>query len=263
MIRLKTAEDLAKLRRGGVILSSVLGDLVRAVRPGVDAAELETLALKLFREAGGEPAFKGHHSHRPGVSPFPTALCFSLNSEIVHGAALPGRVARAGDLLKLDIGLRYQGCYTDMAVTVPVGQVSAAALKLARATCQALELALIKVRPGGWLADIGRTIDKQVTRLGYSTVKDLCGHGVGYGVHEDPSVPNYFDRHAEPLKLEPGLVIAIEPMVNAGTEDVRELDDGWTYVTADGKLSAHFEVTVAVTEQGMEILTPLPAVPGL
>ena len=190
--------------------------------------------------------------------PFNSAVCLSIGPEVVHAPALPSRVLRDGDVLKLDIGLLYKGLCTDMAVTVAVGEVTAREKELIALTKEAMLAGIAKAVPGAWISDIGKTVDKMVRRAGFSTVKDLTGHGVGHKVHEDPSVPNYFDPSYPPVKIVPGMVLAIEPMVNIGHEDVEVLADGWTVVTADGSTSAQFEVTIAVTEQGMEILTPVP-----
>ncbi len=259
MIYLKSNEEIAVIREGGRILSAILAELAGLVRPGTDTAELEELALRRMKEAGGEPAFKGYRIE--GVRrAFPTALCASINQEVVHGFAIPGRRVDEGDLLKLDIGLHYRGGYTDMAMTVPVGRVSAPAERLVRVTKESLNAGLKKVRAGGWIRDIGKAVDARVRRDGFTTVKALCGHGVGRQVHEDPQIPNYLDRSLEPVRIVKGMVLAIEPMVNAGGDDVHTLADEWTVATTDGSLSAHFEVTVALTDDGPEILTPQPGV---
>jgi methionyl aminopeptidase len=208
-------------------------------------------------EFGGEPSFL-HYRIDPKTAPYNSAVCTSINNEVIHAPALPSRAVGEGDLLKLDIGMRYKGLCTDMAVTVPVGVVNDAYYKLIEITRQSLLEGVSRVRPGGWVSDIGKAVDKMVRRAGFTTVKDFCGHGVGEGIHEDPQVPNFFDPFVEPVQLLPGMVIAIEPMVNVGNEDIEILDDGWTVVTKDGSRSAHFEVTVVVTETGHEVLTPLP-----
>ncbi len=255
MIYLKSNEEIAVIREGGHILSAILAELAGLVRPGTDTADLEELALRRMKEAGGEPAFKGYRIE--GVRrPFPTALCASINNEVVHGFAVPGRKVVEGDLLKLDIGLRYRGGYTDTALTVPVGRVSPEAAKLLGVTRDSLNVGLGKVRAGNWIRDIGKAVDGHVRRAGFTTVKALCGHGVGRQVHEDPQIPNYLDRSLEPVRIVNGMVLAIEPMVNAGGDDVYTLPDAWTVATADGRLSAHFEVTVALTDDGPEIMTP-------
>lgn len=254
---MKTPEEIAAIKEGGAILSRILGELVAAVKPGVTTADLDALAERRMREAGGEPSFKGYKTD-PDVRPFASTVCTSINNEVVHAPAVPSRAVAEGDLLKLDIGLRYKGLCTDMAVTVPVGEISGDARRLARVTKESLLLGVEKAQAGNWISDIGKAVDKHVRRHGYSTVKDLVGHGVGKYVHEDPRIPNYFDPDLEPVRIAPGMVLALEPMVNFDDDEVRMLRDGWTIVTADGGLSAHFEVTIAVTDRGTEIVTPLP-----
>jgi methionyl aminopeptidase len=258
MIFLKTPEEIEVIREGGQILSDILTELIRRAAPGVTTGELDALATKLMRQAGGEPSFLGYRSdnHTP---PFPSAVCTSLNDEVVHAPADPPRPIKEGDILKLDIGLRYKDLCTDMAVTVGIGAIAAQKEEeLIRVTKEAMLLGIEKARAGAWVSDIGKAVDKHVRRHGFSTVKDLVGHGVGKYVHEDPRIPNYFDPEMDPVRIEKGMVLAIEPMVNMGGDEVRILPDGWTIVTADGKRSAHFEVTIAVTEKGMEIMTPVP-----
>jgi methionyl aminopeptidase len=256
MIYLKTEQEIRLIREGGQILSAILAKLVDMTEPGVTTDQLDAMAERLMREAGGEPAFKGYRSGA-GAKPFPSTICASINGEVVHGPAVPGRALKSGDLLKLDIGLRYHDLYTDMAATVGVGEISKEARRLIEATKESLLIGLDKVQEGAWISDIGRAVDKYVRRQGFSTVKDLVGHGVGKYVHEEPQIPNYLDRSLEPVLIGTGMVLALEPMVNAGDDAVRVLSDGWTVVTADGSLSAHFEATIAVTEKGPEIMTPL------
>ena len=259
MIYLKDKQEIDNIRRGGAILAAILAELAGLVRPGTGTAELEELAVRRMKEAGGEPAFKGYRIE--GVRrPFPTALCTSINHEVVHGMALPDRKVAEGDLLKIDIGLRYRGGYTDMAATVAVGKVSEEKRRLVEVTRASLNAGLRRVRAGNWIRDIGKAVDAQVRRAGFSTVKALCGHGVGRQVHEDPQIPNYLDRGLEPVRIAAGMVLAIEPMVNAGDDEVYTLADEWTVATADGRPSAHFEVTVALTDDGPEIMTPQPGV---
>ncbi|MBN1585245.1 type I methionyl aminopeptidase [Candidatus Uhrbacteria bacterium] len=257
MLEAKTEKELEAIREGGRILSQIIGELAKAVRPGIGTGELERMALDMMSEAGGQPSFKGYGGSRK-VKPFPTAICASLNHEVVHGFSLPSKTVRDGDLLKIDAGLRYRGCYTDMAVTVGAGKVGAREIELARVTREALILGVEQVRHGAWVSDIGKAIDRHVRRHGFSTVKDLVGHGVGRAVHEDPQIPNYLDRRSAPIRLFRNLVLAIEPMVNMGGEEVNCENDGWTVTTADRSLSAHFEMTVIVGQDGPEIVTPLP-----
>jgi methionyl aminopeptidase len=256
MIYLKSESEISLIREGGQILSAILGHLADMVEPGVTTDRLDAEAERMMRQAGGEPAFKGYRSG--GASrPFPTTICASINGEVVHGPAAPGRALKSGDLIKLDVGLRYRELYTDMAATVGVGEISKEAKRLIGATKEALNIAIAQVRDGAWISDVGRAVDKYVRRQGFSTVKDLVGHGVGKYVHEEPQIPNFLDRSLEPVLIETGMVLALEPMVNAGDDAVRVMSDGWTVVTADGSLSAHFEATVAVTGKGVEIMTPL------
>ncbi len=257
MVRLKTAQEIEDIREGGAILSRILTELVAMVRPGMTTGDLDAYAESEMRKVGGEPSFKGYVVD-PDIRAFPSTVCLSLNDEVVHAPSDISRALEDGDILKLDIGLRYKGLCTDMAVTVPVGTVDEETLKLIAVTKESMFAGITKAREHGWISDIGKAVDKVVRRNGYTTVKDLTGHGVGHQVHEDPQVPNYFDPGMAPVKIVKGMVLAIEPMVNMGEEDVRMKRDGWTVVTDDGALSAHFEVTVAITDKGTEILTPVP-----
>ncbi len=254
---IKNLAQIESLREGGKRLSLVLEELVKMVKPGVTTGELDAHAQARMAELGGEPSFLGYRITSTSTA-YNSAVCTSINEEVIHAPAVPSRAVAEGDLLKLDIGLRYQGLCTDMAVTVPVGEVSEVDRKLIEVTRASLMEGLARVRPGGWVSDIGRAVDKFVRRAGFTTVKDFCGHGVGEHVHEEPSVPNYFDPELLPVELRPGLVIAIEPMVNVGGEEVDMHEDGWTVLTTDRSRSAHFEVTVVVTENGHEVVTPLP-----
>ncbi len=255
-ISIYTDEEVAALREGGHILSSILKELVSRVKPGVTTGDLDALAEKRMKEHGGTGSFKGYLAG--GKVPFNGVVCTSVNSEVVHGIPYPARPVKDGDTISLDIGMRYKGLCTDMAVTVPVGRVTEQARKLMHVTRAALFAGVDKVKPGTAIREIGRAIQPICEKAGYGVVRDLTGHGVGHEIHEEPPVPNYDDPDLPRVVMKKGMVIAIEPMVNAGTWEVEMLADEWTIVTADGKLSAHFEVTVAVTEDGHEILTPLP-----
>lgn len=257
MIHLKTKEEIGKIREGGELLSQVLTELVDAVKPGITTEELDQMAENRIREFGGEPSFKGYKT-AGDIRAFPSTVCTSFEKEVVHAPASPGRPLEEGTLFKMDIGMWYRGLCTDMAVTVPVGDVPKESLELMRATREALMIGVGKCVAGGWISDIGKAVDKHVRRQGFSTVKDLVGHGVGKHVHEDPRIPNYFDPSLEPVQIVSGMVLALEPMVNMGDNGVHILDDGWTIVTADKSLSSHFEVTLAITDEGTEIMTPLP-----
>ena len=254
---IKAPEEIEVIREGGVILSRILGEVVGLVKPGITTGEIDKLAESRMREAGGEPSFLGYKT-RASDRPYPTTLCTSINHEVVHAPAAPNRTLKDGDVIGLDIGLRYQGYCTDMAVTVGIRKISKDAGRLIAVTRDALFRGLETVRPGGFVGDIGRAVQTYVEKNGFSVVRDLVGHGVGKNVHEEPRIPNYFDPKARPVKIEEGMVLCIEPMVNVGKFAVVTLPDGWTIATADNSLAAHFEVTLAVTKGGYEILTPLP-----
>lgn len=238
-------------------MSRALADVVAAVRPGVTTAELDEIAEKSMRAAGGEPSFLGYKT-RSADAPFPTTLCTSINHEVVHAPATPGRALAQGDVIGLDIGVRYKGYCTDMAVTVGVGAVSKEAKRLMAVTKDAMLRGVEQARPGNKIQDISRAVQEYVERNGFSVVRDLVGHGVGKNVHEEPRIPNYFDPRLPPVAIEEGMALCIEPMVNVGDYRVASLPDGWTIVTADKSLAAHFEVTVIVTREGCDIVTPLP-----
>jgi methionyl aminopeptidase len=259
-IYIKIDEEIKIMRQGGKILAQVLDELRSAVRPGVTTGELNALAEKLIAKHGATPAFKNYRPDPRGM-PFPTTLCTSINEEVVHAPALPSRSLKEGDIICLDLGLKYpagdDGLFTDAAVTAAVGKISSEAEKLMRVTAEALEAGISQVRPGNFTSDIGRAIQGYVEKNGFSVVRDLVGHGVGKYVHEAPRVPNFFDRYEKPVELKEGMTICLEPMVCVGGPEVRTQADGWTVVTADGSLSAHFEHTVAVTKNGHEILTKL------
>lgn len=259
-IIIKTLKEIEIMRQGGKILAVILNELRKAVQPDVSTGELNTLAEKLIKQYGGEPSFKNYRPSQNDV-PFPTALCASINEEVVHAPALPSRVLREGDIVCLDLGLKYpaenNGLFTDAAITVPVGKISDQAEYLIKVTAESLECGIREVKPGNFIYDISRAIQRYVEKNGFSVVRDLVGHGVGKKVHEPPRVPNFFDPLSEPVKLKSGMTICIEPMVCAGQGEVKTLADGWTVVTADRKLSAHFEHTVVVTSNGFEILTKL------
>ena len=264
MITIKKKEEIEILCEGGRILAGVLDKLTKEVRPGVTTGELEKMACDLIEEDGGRPSFKGYKSVL-GAKAFPTALCISINNEVVHAPALPSRKLASGDIVGIDVGMEYpykrntDGYYTDMAITLGVGEISKEAEKLIAVAKESLELAVKKVKPGNTLNDIGRVIQQLAESRDFSVVRELVGHGVGYDVHEEPRVPNYeiADKSLENVVLKSGMVIAIEPMVNEGDWKVKTAPDGFTVLTADESLSAHFEHTVAVTEEGYLILTAL------
>jgi len=246
MIERKQVDQLDKMRRAGRVVGETLAILKAAVRPGITTGELDEIAEREIRARGGIPSFKGYRG-------FPATLCTSLNSEIVHG--IPGkRALKDGDVIKIDCGAIVEGYHGDSAISVPVGDVSQDALKLIETTERSLQAGIAEARPGNRIGDIGAAVQTMAEGAGFSVVREYVGHGIGRALHEDPPVPNY-GSHGKGLQLEPGLVIAIEPMVNVGTYETRLLPDGWTVVTADGALSAHFEHTIAITEDGPEVLT--------
>jgi len=250
MILRKRAEELDKMRRAGRVVGETLQILQAAVKPGVTTKELDEIAEREIRARGAIPSFKGYRG-------FPATICTSVNSEIVHG--IPGaRALKDGDLIKLDCGAIFEGYHGDSAVTVAVGEVPQEALKLIETTERSLQAGIAEARRGKRIGDIGAAVQTTAEGAGFSVVREYVGHGIGRALHEDPPVPNY-GSHGRGLPLEPGFVIAIEPMVNIGTYETRLLPDGWTVVTADGALSAHFEHTVAITEDGPEVLTAVPA----
>ena len=253
MIILKTKKEIADLREGGKILASVHSALVKHVKIGVSTKDLDNIAIELIKKAGGEPAFLNYKPE--GVStPFPATLCVSVNNEIVHGIPKENKILKDGDIVSLDLGVKYKGLFTDAAITVPVGKISKADKKLLDVTKEALNVGIEQARVGNTVGDIGYAIEKYIKPYKYGIVKDLSGHGVGKYIHEDPYIPNY-GKAGKGEKLTEGMVIAIEPMINAGTSRISVDRDGWTIKTADASRSAHFEHRVAITKNGPIILT--------
>ncbi|MBI3091081.1 MAG: type I methionyl aminopeptidase [Candidatus Tectomicrobia bacterium] len=246
MIHIKTPEEIEKMRRPNRIVAETLHCLIAHVEEGITTRELDAMAEACIRERGGIPAFKGYRG-------FPCTLCTSINEEVVHG--IPSkRKLRSGDIVGLDLGARVDGYYGDSAVTVPVGEVSQESWRLLDVTEKALFMGIAQMKEGNHLGDVSHAIQSYAEGHGYGVVRVFVGHGIGQALHEDPQVPNFGTAGSGP-RLRRGFVLALEPMVNAGTHDVRILSDQWTVVTADGKRSAHFEHTVAITDQGTEILT--------
>ena len=251
MIICRSRAEIDRLRAANQLVADVLARLEAAVAPGVTTADLDRLAEQLVRDAGAEPAFKGYRG-------YPATLCASVNEEVVHGIPSASRALREGDIVSLDMGVRLGGFYGDSAVTVPVGRVPEATTALLRVTREALDRAIAAVRVGGRLSDIGHAVQEWVERHGFSIVREFVGHGIGERLHEEPQIPNYGPPGRGP-KLTEGMVLAIEPMVAQGRPATRVLADGWTAVTRDGSLAAHFEHTVAVTGAGPLVLSE-PAV---
>lgn len=246
MIIIHSEEELRSIRVSSRIVSEVLKELVRFIAPGVTTATLERKAEGLVRGRGGQPAFKGYRG-------FPASLCASVGEEVVHG--IPGpRILKEGDIISLDIGVKFDGCFGDAAVTVPVGKIGSEVKKMLRVTREALFEGIKKTRMGNRLSDISHAVQSHVEKNGYSVVRDFVGHGIGSSLHEEPQIPNFGEPGRGP-RLKPGMVLALEPMVNMGTHEVKVKEDKWTVVTADGEPSAHFEHTVVVTEGKPEILT--------
>lgn len=241
------------MRAANQLVAGVLAELAAMVAPGVTTADLDAAAERLVRAGGAEPAFKGYRG-------YPCTLCASVNEQVVHGIPSP-RALEGGDVVSLDMGVKLNGFYGDAAVTVPVGKVSNEAATLLRVTQEALEKGIAQVQLGGRISDIGHAIQMHVEAHGFSVVREFVGHGIGVALHEEPQIANYGEPGRGP-RLAEGMVLAIEPMVNMGRPAVKVLDDGWTAVTKDGSLSAHFEHTVAVTKAGPLVLTRLVPVPA-
>jgi methionyl aminopeptidase len=248
VIQLKSQREIELMAEGGRILAATVRMLRREVRAGISTLDLDAMAEEFIRShAGATPAFKGLYG-------FPGTLCTSINQEIVHGIPSRKRVLKDGDVISIDVGVGYQGYFTDSATTVPVGAVDGETARLLEVTEQSLVAGIAAAVPGNHLGDIGAAVQKVVEAAGFSVVRDLVGHGIGVEFHEEPQVPNY-GKPKRGLKLVPGLTLAIEPMVNVGSPQTRTLPDKWTIVTVDGSRSAHFEHTVAITEQGNRVLT--------
>ena len=248
MIVCRSQSEIEKLRRVNQLVGRILAELRQMVKPGVTTEQIDALAEQRVREAGAEPAFKGYHG-------YPATVCASVNEQVVHGIPSSRQLVE-GDVVSVDMGARLDGFFGDCAVTVPVGQVSEATAALLRVTEEALFHGIEAVKPGARVSDIGAAVQQHVEAHGFSVVREFVGHGIGTSLHEEPQIANYGPGGRGP-RLSEGMVLAIEPMVNAGQPAVKVLADGWTAVTRDGSLSAHFEHTVVVTGEGCEILTLL------
>ena len=247
MIELKSPREIALMRRGGHILADVVERLRLGVKPGMSTLEIDEDVEEFIRGCGAKPAFKGYRG-------FPATVCISINEEVVHGIPSAHRRVKEGDIVGLDLGCIVDGYYADCAFTLPIGEVPARVQELLDATRQSLEAGIVECRPGRRLSDVSHAIQRHVEAHGFSVVRAFVGHGIGRALHEEPQVPNFGDPGRGP-QLKPGMVLAIEPMVTMGSWEVRILDDGWTAVTKDGSLAAHFEHTIAVTESGPDVLT--------
>lgn len=254
MIKLKTPKEIEIMKAGGKILASVLNEVIKAAKPGASTEELTNLAEKLIVQAGGRPSFKNYKTAW-AESAYPAALCVSINHEVVHGLPVPDRQLQDGDVVGFDCGLEYQGMYTDMAITVGIGKISPEAKKLIQITKECLDKGIKAIKPGKYISDIAQAVYDHAAAHNLGVVTQLVGHGVGHAAHEEPPVPNYPDNESRKVELKPGMCLALEPMINLGDWPVDTLEDGWTIVTSDKSLSAHFEHTVVVTEAGVEIIT--------
>lgn len=265
---IKNAEEIKIMREGGRHLAEILQKVVAAAEPGVSTWELDQLAEELIFDSGGEPAFKGY-TVRETKKPYPGTMCISINDEIVHAIPRKDRILREGDVVGLDIGMKWPSSkpttynlqptislYTDMAVTIGIGKISSEAERLIRATKEALDIGIRQVRPGARIGDISHVIQRRLEKDKLGIIRDLAGHGVGKALHEDPLIPNYGRKGTGPELCE-GMVIAIEPMATLGDRHIILDDDQWTFRTADGSLAAHFEHTVAVMPTGAEVLTAI------
>ncbi|MBI2640779.1 MAG: type I methionyl aminopeptidase [Candidatus Sungbacteria bacterium] len=265
MISIKTGEEIKVLREGGKRLAGILAEVVEAAKEGVSTLELDRLAESLIFKSGGTPSFKGYRLKETKI-PYPGSLCVSVNAEVVHSIPRADKILKEGDVVGLDIGMQYpgkwqkadgkwrDGLFTDMAVTVGIGKISKEAERLIKATKEALDSGIYAVRPGAHVGDIGYAVQKHLEKNKLGIIRDLAGHGVGYEVHEEPFIPNYGKAGQGP-ELKEGMVLAIEPMATLGDWRVELQDDEWTFRTADGSMSAHFEHTVAVTDKGVEVIT--------
>ena len=246
MISIKTPEEIKIMAEGGKILAGIMKELEKKVKPGITTEDLNRLAENLILKSGGKCSFKGYED-------YPACLCTSINEEIVHSVP-SARQLKDGDIISLDLGIFYQGFHTDMAITVPVGKISPETQRLIRATKKALKRGIKKTRPGNTIGDIGNTIQRYVEGQGFNVVRELCGHGIGKEIHEDPKILDYGKRHSG-LEIKEGMVLCLEPMVTVGDWKLKKSADGFGYQTQDGSLSCHFEHTMVVTKNGAKILT--------
>jgi len=253
MITIKSEKEIRIMRAGGKILAGIMQKIGEQVAPGKNTLEFNKLAEELVFASGGVPSFKGYGGDTG--NPFPAAICASLNSEVVHGIPAKNKILKDGDLFKVDIGMQYQGLHTDMARTFPVGNVSGQARTLIEVTEQAFWQGIKNLKQGRMLSDYSKTAQSFVESQGFSVVRNLVGHGIGRELHEDPQIPNYYNKKFQDFKLATGMVLALEPMVNAGKFETVVGKDGWGFHSKDGSLTAHYENTILITEDGVEVLT--------
>lgn len=279
MALIKKEQEIKQIISGGKAMGKVLEKLTKMVCPGISTWEIDQAAEKMIVDAGGKPAFKGYFN-KPDDTPFPSTICSSINEELVHGIAKKDVILKEGDIFSIDIGMEWpafarqrgelrrgearlrnaRGYFTDTAITVPVGKIADETVELMRVTKESLEIGIKAAQPGHSVADIGKAIEHYVKSQGtYGIVRDLVGHGVGHAVHEDPRVPNYYEPKLERIKLQPGMVIAIEPMISLGDWHIETGPDGWTIVMQDGSLCAHFEHTIIITKNGNVVATRRPS----
>ncbi len=256
-VKLKSKEEIAIMREGGKILATVVDAVMKKIKAGVSTMELNEFAEQMIKDHGAKPSFKNYKTAWAST-PFPSALCISINEEVVHGIPKADRIIKSGDVIGIDCGLEYKGLYTDMAKTKIVDRnKDKRAAQMVSITEEALTKGIKRIKPGRRLNEISKAIQDHIESHGFAVVRQLVGHGVGFAAHEEPQVPNYEDPQFGKLILKSGMTLAIEPMVTMGDWPVETLKDGWTIVTEDGSLSAHFEHTIAVTDRGYEILTKL------
>lgn len=255
MAKIKTLQEIEILAEGGKILASVLNETASKVGAGVSTKELDILAFNLIKKAGGKPAFLGYKGRFEG-NPYPASLCVSINDEVVHGIPSEKRILEKGDIVGLDLGMEYKGLFTDMAVTVGVGEISEKVKKLVDTTRKSLEIGIAEIKEGSRIGDYGFAVQSFAEKAGFGVVRTLVGHGVGYSAHEDPDVPNW-GKKGKGLEMKEGMVLALEPMLCEGGYEVNLDKDGWTWRTKDGLLSAHFEHTIVVEEEGCRVLTKM------
>jgi methionyl aminopeptidase len=251
-VSIKTEKEIEKMRQAGQILKEIMQEIGKEVRPGVDTLQLDKLAEELVFARGGKPLFKGYGG---GKNPFPGTICASINDEVVHGIPGTERVLNEGDILKIDIGIEVDGYCSDMARTFPIGKISAEAQKLMDITEKSFWKGVGKMKEGSMLSEYSKAVQKTAEDAGFSVVRNLVGHGIGQKLHEDPQILNYYERSFPDLRLQAGMTLALEPMINQG--DFRTVIGkyGWVFKTADGSLSAHYENTILVTKKGIEVLT--------